>query len=118
MVRKARRGAAVAPLLPQALSGFRSARLRLRLALPQLSGMRTARVPLRLALPQALLYPLGSPSAAPHPATAARATVYYHADTENALGMWRIALTAPSSLKITETTSKRHETCRSRFSLR
>ena len=38
--------------------------------------------------------------------------------TENAFGMWRIALTAPSSLKITETTSKRQETCRSRLSLR
>jgi len=42
----------------------------------------------------------------------------YQADTENAFGMWRIALTAPSSLKITETTSNRQETCRSRLSLR
>ena len=42
----------------------------------------------------------------------------YQAETENAFGMWRIALTAPSSLKMTETTSKRHETWRSRFSLR
>src|SRR5678815_1603824 len=30
---------------------------------------------------------------------------HYQAETENAFGMWRIALTAPSSLKITETTS-------------
>jgi len=42
----------------------------------------------------------------------------YQAETENAFGMWRIALTAPSSLKITETTSNRQETCRSRLSLR
>src|ERR1700730_15587726 len=42
----------------------------------------------------------------------------YQAETENAFGMCRIALTAPSSLKITETTSKRQETCRSRLSLR
>src|SRR5262245_49460734 len=36
----------------------------------------------------------------------------YHGPTENAFGMWRMALTAPSSLKITETTSNRHGVCR------
>src|SRR6476661_884251 len=39
---------------------------------------------------------------------------HYQAETENAFGMWRIALTAPSSLKITETTSNRQETWRRR----
>lgn len=55
--------------------------------------------------------------AAVHPPDARRRTPYQGA-TEKALGMWRMALTAPSSLKMTATTSKRHGVCRMRFSLR
>ena len=42
----------------------------------------------------------------------------YHAATENAFGMCRIALTPPSSLTTTATTSKRHGCSRRRLSLR
>src|SRR5215470_18545647 len=47
-----------------------------------------------------------------------RLTSNYHAPTEKALGMWRMALTPPSSLTTTATTSKRHGCSRSRFERR
>jgi hypothetical protein len=66
----------------------------------------------KLYISARLAFGCASPSSCQH------STVAYQADTEKALGIWRMALTAPSSLKITETTSKRQETCRNRLSLR
>src|SRR5712692_2571449 len=52
----------------------------------------------------------------PSPATSCGS--HYHGETEKALGMWRMAFTPPSSLMMTETTSKRHGICRRRLALR